>query len=58
MVALDRNAQHKDVGDHLMRTVFAVAIELSEKLGCVGGDDAKPGAENYLFSLRLHQRAG
>ena len=31
-----------------MRTVFSVAIELREKLGCVGVVvDAKPGAENY-----------
>ncbi|MGH7934483.1 MAG: GNAT family N-acetyltransferase [Candidatus Binataceae bacterium] len=47
-LAVDRNAQGKGVGEHLMRTVFSVAIELREKLGCVGGVvDAKPGAENY-----------
>lgn len=33
-----------------MRTVFSVAIELREKLGCVGVVvDAKPGAENYYL---------
>lgn len=33
-----------------MRTVFSIAIELREKLGCVGVVvDAKPGAENYYF---------
>jgi predicted N-acetyltransferase YhbS len=47
-LAVDRSAQGKGVGEHLMRTVFAVAIELREKLGCVGVVvDAKPGAENY-----------
>jgi hypothetical protein len=31
-----------------MRTVFSIAIELREKLGCVGVVvDAKPDAENY-----------
>ena len=31
-----------------MRTVFSVAIELRDKLGCVGVVvDAKRGAENY-----------
>lgn len=47
-LAVDRNAQGKGVGDHLMRTVFSIAIELREKLGCVGVVvDAKPAAENY-----------
>jgi predicted N-acetyltransferase YhbS len=47
-LAVDRNAQGKGVGEHLMRTVFTVAVELREKLGCVGVVvDAKPGAENY-----------
>ncbi len=47
-LAVDRTAQGKGVGEHLMRTVFSVAIELREKLGCVGVVvDAKPGAENY-----------
>ncbi|HTV27135.1 MAG TPA: GNAT family N-acetyltransferase, partial [Xanthobacteraceae bacterium] len=47
-LAVDRNAQGKGVGEHLMRTVFSVAIELREKLGCVGVVvDAKQGAENY-----------
>lgn len=47
-LAVDRNAQGKGVGEHLMRTVFSVAIELREKLGCVGVVvDAKPGAGNY-----------
>ncbi len=31
-----------------MRTVFSVAIELRDKVGCVGVVvDAKPAAENY-----------
>ena len=31
-----------------MRSVFSVAMEVREKLGCVGVVvDAKPGAENY-----------
>ena len=47
-LAVDRNAQGKGVGERLMRTVFSVAIELREKLGCVGVVvDAKPGAESY-----------
>ncbi|MGA8644193.1 GNAT family N-acetyltransferase [Candidatus Binatus sp.] len=47
-LAVDRNAQGKGVGEHLMRTVFSVAIELRDKVGCVGVVvDAKPAAENY-----------
>jgi predicted N-acetyltransferase YhbS len=47
-LAVDGNAQGKGVGDHLMRTVFRVAVELRGKLGCVGVVvDAKPGAESY-----------
>jgi GNAT superfamily N-acetyltransferase len=47
-LAVDRNAQGRGVGERLMRTVFSIAIELREKLGCVGVVvDAKPGAENY-----------
>jgi predicted N-acetyltransferase YhbS len=47
-LAVDRNAQGRAVGERLMRTVFSVAIELREKLGCVGVVvDAKPGAETY-----------
>lgn len=49
-LAVEQNAQGKGVGDHLIRTVFSVAIELREKLGCVGVVvDAKPGAENYYL---------
>jgi len=49
-LAVDRSAQGKGVGEHLMRTVFSVAIELRERLGCVGIIvDAKPGAENYYI---------
>jgi GNAT superfamily N-acetyltransferase len=47
-LAVDRNAQGKGIGEHLMRTVFSIAIELRAKLGCVGVVvDAKPEAENY-----------
>lgn len=47
-LAVAQNAQRRGVGEHLMRTVFSVAIELREKLGCVGVVvDAKPGAEDY-----------
>jgi predicted N-acetyltransferase YhbS len=47
-LAVDQHAQGRGVGERLMRTVFAVAIELREKIGCVGVVvDAKPGAENY-----------
>lgn len=47
-LAVDRNAQGKGVGEHLMRIVFSVAIELRAKLGCVGiVVDAKQGAEDY-----------
>lgn len=49
-LAVEQNAQGKGVGDHLIRTVFSVAIELREKLGCVGVVvDAKLGAENYYL---------
>ena len=47
-LAVERNAQGKGIGDHLMRTVFSIAVELREKFGCIGVVvDAKPGAENY-----------
>ena len=47
-LAVDRKAQGMGVGEHLMRTVFSLAIELRAKLGCVGVlVDTKPGAENY-----------
>ena len=59
-LAVDRNAQGKEnaqgkgVGEHLMRTVFSVAIELRQKLGCVGVVvDAKRGAENYYSRYGL-----
>lgn len=49
-LAVDRNAQGKGLGEHLMRTVFSVAIELREKLGCAGVVvDAKPGAVEYYI---------
>jgi predicted N-acetyltransferase YhbS len=51
-LAVDRNAQAQGVGDRLIRTIFSVAIELREKLGCVGVVvDAKPGAETYYSRL-------
>jgi len=51
-LAVDRTAQAKGIGERLMRTVFSVAIELREKLGCVGVVvDAKPGAETYYSRL-------
>lgn len=51
-LAVDRDAQRKGIGAHLMRTVFAVAIELRDKLGCVGVVvDAKPGAQAYYSRL-------
>ena len=51
-LAVDRTAQAKGVGNRLMRTVFSVAVELREKLGCVGVVvDAKPGAETYYSRL-------
>jgi predicted N-acetyltransferase YhbS len=51
-LAVDRTAQAKGIGERLMRTVFSVAIELREKLGCVGvAVDAKPGAETYYSRL-------
>jgi predicted N-acetyltransferase YhbS len=47
-LAVDRNAQGMGVGEHLLRTVLSLAIELRANLGCVGVVvDAKPGAENY-----------
>ncbi|HVA67784.1 MAG TPA: GNAT family N-acetyltransferase [Candidatus Binataceae bacterium] len=47
-LAVDRNVQGKRVGEHLMRAVFTLAIELRQRLGCVGVVvDAKPGAESY-----------
>ena len=47
-LAVDRNAQGRGVGEYLMRTVFSIAVELREKVGCVGVVvDAKPGAEKY-----------
>jgi predicted N-acetyltransferase YhbS len=53
-LAVGQDAQGKGVGERLMRTAFSVAIELREKLGCVGiVVDAKPGAENYYLSYGL-----
>ncbi len=47
-LAVDQSAQGKGVGQDLMRAVFAVALELRERLGCVGiVVDAKAGAESY-----------
>ncbi|MBF6571188.1 MAG: GNAT family N-acetyltransferase [Candidatus Binataceae bacterium] len=47
-LAVDRNAQGRGVGERLMRTVFSVAIELRDKLGCAGVIvDAKPAAVDY-----------
>ena len=47
-LAVEQKAQGKGVGEHLMRAVLSVAIELREKVGCVGVVvDAKLGAENY-----------
>jgi predicted N-acetyltransferase YhbS len=47
-LAVAANAQGKGVSEHLMRAAFSVAIELRDKLGCVGVVvDAKPGAERY-----------
>lgn len=47
-LAVDRSAQGKGIGEHLMRYVFSVALELRGKLGCAGVVvDAKPGAESY-----------
>jgi predicted N-acetyltransferase YhbS len=53
-LAIDRHSQGKGIGEHLMRTVFSVAIELRQKLGCVGVVvDAKPGAEIYYSRYGL-----
>jgi predicted N-acetyltransferase YhbS len=47
-LAVDRNAQGKGVGEKLMRSVFSVAIELRDKVGCIGVVvDAKPEAKDY-----------
>jgi GNAT superfamily N-acetyltransferase len=47
-LAVATNTQGKGIGEHLMRAAFSVAIELRDKLGCVGVVvDAKPGAERY-----------
>ncbi len=47
-LAVDRSVRGKGVGEHLMRYVFSVAVELRGKLGCAGVVvDAKPGAENF-----------
>ncbi len=49
-LAVDRSAQGRGVGNHLMRTVFSIALELREKPGCAGVVvDAKPGAESYYI---------
>jgi GNAT superfamily N-acetyltransferase len=46
-LAARRGAQGKGIG-HLMRAVFAIAVELRERLGCVGVVvDAKPAAKSY-----------
>lgn len=55
-LAVDREAQSKGIGASLMRTVFAIAIDLRDKLGCVGVVvDAKPAAEAYYSRLGFLQ---
>jgi len=47
-LAVGLNAQGKGVGEHLMRSVLSIAMELRDRVGCVGVVvDAKPGAESY-----------
>jgi predicted N-acetyltransferase YhbS len=49
-LAVDRNAQGEGVGERLMRAVFSAAVELRQKLGCVGVVvDAEPAAKDYYF---------
>lgn len=47
-LAVDIGAQGSGLGEHLMRAVFLAALEMREKLGCVGVVvDAKLGAAPY-----------
>jgi predicted N-acetyltransferase YhbS len=47
-LAVSLNPRGKGVGEHLTRTVLSVAMEMRDKVGCVGVVvDAKPGAESY-----------
>jgi GNAT superfamily N-acetyltransferase len=51
-LAVSAEAQRKGVGKRLMRSVFAMAIDLREKFGCVGVVvDAKRDAESFYSSL-------
>lgn len=47
-LAVDKAAQGKSVGEHLLRAIFSIALKVRESLGCVGVVvDAKPGAGSY-----------
>lgn len=47
-LAVAETAQSRGIGKHLLRHVFLLALEMSERLGCVGIIvDAKPAAVDY-----------
>lgn len=51
-LAVDEAAQGQGVGLALLRTVFLLALELSEEVGCAGVVvDAKPGAVAFYEKL-------
>jgi len=61
-LAVAQDAQGQGVGSYLLRTAFSMAIEMSEKVGCVGVVvDAKPDAIKFYEKIgfeRLEVLAG
>ena len=51
-LAVSEDAQGRGVGSALMRAIFHLALELRERVGCIGVVvDAKPVAEKYYARL-------
>ena len=55
-LAVAQDAQGGGVGSHLLRTAFSIAIDMSEKVGCVGiVVDAKQDAIAFYEKLGFEQ---
>lgn len=55
-LAVAESAQGQGVGRLLLRTVFALALRMSEDMGCIGVVvDAKPGATGYYATLGFRE---
>ncbi len=55
-LAVTQDAQGRGVGSHLLRTAFSIAIDMSDKVGCVGVVvDAKQDAIAFYEKLGFEQ---